>query len=141
MSFTAPRAWPRTSVAGSFLPTYEPITLGQGCTASVLAELDLVAVRGLSIQRLQTPGVGGLRPPTSSVTATRGWAIEVEDAHFIKAAGLVGAARHRYAGVRVYVTLYPTCPETASTDKALLRGVRQIVSTVRAHIKLLPAIR
>jgi hypothetical protein len=141
VSFTAPWAWPRTSRDGSVLPTYGPVRLGGNCTVNILAELDLVAVRALTLPTLRTAGVGGLGqadPVASDIGPARAWAVVIEDPHFVKAVGLVRVARHRYAGLRVYVRLYPTCTPAASRDRALLRGVRKIVSRVAARITIRP---
>lgn len=137
VSLAVPRGWLHTSAAGARYATFGPIALVGGCAAYVTAFAYAWASRSPA-DVLGPPRVLG-----DTVATSRGgpvaWRVYA-GAQFpgvpqARAKAMRRYARHRFAGVRVYLEFAPGCSSRAGSSPALVRPLARMLGAVRTVVR------
>jgi hypothetical protein len=125
---SAPRGWLRTSTPGATTATFGPINVTPRCRATIVVWTIALTAR----KPLADRGAAARPNAARASVVTTGTYLKDPSAQAI---GVQRFARHRYAGVRINVDYQPGCPTAAAQARTLLTPLREIIGTVRVHVR------
>lgn len=138
ITVATPSGWMRTSTAGASPATFTAIPLDAGCRADAIIQPAVRAVSSVEKLLAADPPRGTL--VRAGRTGANRWAVlasaPASASRTVQAIGIRRLARHRYADVRLYLTLGAKCPPAAARTPALLFALQRVVSRMTARVAL-----